>query len=125
MFFNLNYYILNVNIPDTVLGKEKVDTGKFVKFTSALDSLQDPVELPEVMIQISSLSEKEKSAAKTLAESPKTKFTDSKSLLNAIIEKDAQEFQTVIRVLEDNGYIPQRTSDYTLSSKAYDELPWL
>lgn len=114
-----------MNIPDTVLGKEKVDTGKFVKFTSALDSLQDPVELPEVMIQISSLSEKEKSAAKTLAESPKTKFTDSKSLLNAIIEKDAQEFQTVIRVLEDNGYIPQRTSDYTLSSKAYDELPWL
>lgn len=111
-------------LPDHITGKQRVSSKRFIEFTTALDSVGETENLSDIFIQASSISDTEFQAAENLADSSTIKYTDSERILEELLEENSQDFQTVIRVLEDNGYIP-RTRTYKLTPKAYQELPWL
>lgn len=110
-------------IPDTVTGKNRVEDAKFKAFTNAIDSTPPDADLTEVLIEMSSATDEVQHAEK-LAESDTIQYDSADEILNTLMSDLIQSVQPCIRVLQDNGYLTARNT-YSLSKKAYDELPWL
>lgn len=113
-----------MKLPEDTVNKQSVDTETVVEFTKAINSKQDTT-FSDIVIQLSSISEKEIEAAKTLVKSHDIRYSDHKRLLEKLLEDQSKKVQPTIRYLKDNGFIRIHTNSYSLTEKAHNELEWL
>lgn len=116
-------------LPKEMYGRSTANEQKIKEFTMALDRRGGRATFEKVMVEVSELGGDEIRAMVTLVNSEATDFKNIREILNHALSGESKQYQSTIRILNDNGWInTTRNSDgleFIITDNGYEKLEWL